>query len=69
VCHKNVLAASSPYFYAMLTGDMSEAKADTITLQELDPKALAMLIDYMYTSEIRVNEENVQVSQHTEFNY
>jgi kelch-like protein 2/3 len=37
------------------------AKADRITLQEIDPKALVLLIDFIYTSEIHVTEENVQV--------
>lgn len=31
--HKAVLAACSPYFYAMFTTDLSEAKADRIVLQ------------------------------------
>ncbi|XP_064626753.1 kelch-like protein 2 [Lineus longissimus] len=59
--HKAVLAACSPYFYAMFTADLSEAKADRIVLQEVDPKALALLIDFVYTSEVQVTEENVQI--------
>lgn len=31
--HKAVLAACSPYFYAMFTSDLSEAKADRIVIQ------------------------------------
>ncbi|KAK7112668.1 kelch-like protein 2 [Littorina saxatilis] len=58
--HKNILASCSQYFYAMFTGDLAESKADCITLQEIDPKALALLIDFIYTSEIHVTEENVQ---------
>lgn len=60
--HKVVLSSCSQYFYAMFTGDLAEAKSDRITLQEIDPKALIQLIDFVYTSEIHVTEENVQVS-------
>lgn len=60
--HKVVLSSCTQYFYAMFTGELSEAKADRITLQEIDPPALQQLIDFMYTSQIQVTEENVQVS-------
>ena len=59
--HKNILSSCSQYFYAMFTGDLAESKSDCITLQEIDPKALSLLIDFIYTSEIHVTEENVQV--------
>jgi len=45
----------------MFTSGLAEAKSDRITLQEIDPTALVQLIDFMYTSEIHVTEENVQV--------
>ena len=60
-CHKAVLAACSPYFYAMFTGELAEARADRIVLQEVDGKALSFLIDFTYTAEVHVTEENVQV--------
>ncbi|XP_055874716.1 kelch-like protein 2 [Biomphalaria glabrata] len=59
-CHKSVLAACSQYFYAMFTNEMSESKMKIITLQEIDPVALSLLIDFVYTSEIHVTEDNVQ---------
>jgi hypothetical protein len=40
----------------MFTQDLAEAKADRITLQEIDPKALVLLIDFIYTSELHVTE-------------
>ncbi|KAH7977365.1 hypothetical protein HPB49_001091 [Dermacentor silvarum] len=57
--HKTVLASCSPYFYAMFTG-FTESRANKITLQGLDGTALALLIDYVYSAEIQVTEENVQ---------
>ncbi|BFZ03645.1 hypothetical protein BsWGS_06685 [Bradybaena similaris] len=59
-CHKSVLAACSQYFYAMFTNEMSESKAARITLKEIDPSALSLLIEFVYTSEIHVTEDNVQ---------
>lgn len=58
--HKMVLAACSPYFYAMFTS-FEESKQDRITLQGVDSYALQLLVDYVYTSEVHVTEENVQV--------
>uniref|UniRef100_T1J370 Kelch-like protein diablo n=1 Tax=Strigamia maritima TaxID=126957 RepID=T1J370_STRMM len=58
--HKNVLAACSPYFYAMFTS-FEESRADKITLQGVDSQALLLLVDSMYAMEIGVTEDNVQV--------
>jgi len=57
--HKMVLAACSPYFYAMFTG-FTERESSRVTLQGLDPEALQTLVDYVYTSLVEVTEENVQ---------
>ncbi|XP_033871793.1 kelch-like protein 2 [Acipenser ruthenus] len=59
--HRVVLAACSPYFHAMFTGEMSESRAKRVRIKEMDGWTLGMLIDYVYTAEIRVTEENVQV--------
>ncbi|KAF2897552.1 hypothetical protein ILUMI_08620 [Ignelater luminosus] len=58
--HKMVLAACSPYFYAMFTS-FEESKQDRITLQGVDHQALSLLVEYVYTSEVQVTEDNVQV--------
>lgn len=55
-----VLAACSPYFYAMFNS-FEESKQDRITLQGVDYQALLLLVEYVYTSEVQVTEENVQV--------
>lgn len=60
--HKAVLSACSPYFHAMFTCELAESSSDRITLQEVDGYALAQLIDFVYTSEVLVTEDNVQVS-------
>ena len=58
--HRSVLAAASPYFNAMFTSDVLEARRDRIVIQSLEGGILASLLDFMYTGQIRVNNDNVQ---------
>ncbi|GAB1298256.1 Kelch-like protein 3 [Apodemus speciosus] len=44
-----------------LQSDMSESKAKKIEIKDMDGQTLSKLIDYIYTAEIEVTEENVQV--------
>lgn len=44
-----------------IPGDMSESKAKKIEIKDVDGQTLRKLIDYIYTAEIEVTEENVQV--------
>ncbi|XP_052010424.1 kelch-like protein 3 [Xyrauchen texanus] len=59
--HRVVLASCSPYFCAMFTGDMSESKAHLIEIRDVDGETLVKLVNYIYTAEIEVSEDNVQV--------
>ena len=61
LAHKAVLAACSHYFYSMFTGELTESRLDRVTLCQIDGTTLSLLVDFMYTSEIRVVEDNVQV--------
>lgn len=58
--HKVVLASASPYFYAMFTS-FEESNKDHVIIRELDSTALKLLVDFIYTAQIMVTEENVQV--------
>ena len=58
--HKAVLASCSPYFYAMFTS-FEESHQNRIVLQNIDPIALGLLLDFLYTSKIQVTEGNSQV--------
>ena len=47
--HRMVLSAASDYFAAMFTSDVREATEKEVTLKQIDPEALAALVDYAYT--------------------
>jgi len=58
--HKNVLIAASPYFRAIFN-NFDESNKDLISIRELDSTILQLLVNYIYTGEIMVTKENVQV--------
>jgi len=60
--HKVVLAANSEYFNIMFNSQFKESKELEIKIQELEPFVLNLLIDFIYSSELVVNEQNVQVN-------
>lgn len=60
-CHRLILAACSPYFrelYFSEEGDESEEKE--ITLENLDVNIMENIVNYMYSAEIDINDNNVQ---------
>ncbi|KAM4689631.1 kelch-like protein 40 [Discoglossus pictus] len=59
-CHRLVLAACSPYFRAIFLSDIEESKKREIDLDEVDPDVMEKILNYIYTSEIDINEKNVQ---------
>jgi len=58
--HRVILAACSPYFRAMFTGELTESRQSEITIRDMDETALETLIEFCYTSYIVVEESNVQ---------
>jgi hypothetical protein len=42
---------------------MSESKAQRVEIRDVDGQTLRRLVDYIYTAEIEVTEDNVQVSR------
>lgn len=51
--------------FLCIVGEMSESRAKRVQIKEVDGWTLRMLIDYVYTAEIQVTEENVQVRVNT----
>lgn len=58
--HRVVLAANSVYFYSMFTTDMCESVQERIPLKAIDYEAVELLVDFCYTSSIKITEKNVQ---------
>ena len=58
--HRVVLAGSSPYFQAMFTGDLEESRMPVVTIRDIPPRIMELLIDYCYTSTVEITEDNVQ---------
>lgn len=59
-CHRNVLAASSPYFKTMFTTNLYESQQSQIVLHEVEPPSVELIIQYAYTGKIEITESNVQ---------
>ncbi|XP_066274185.1 kelch-like protein 24a [Branchiostoma lanceolatum] len=57
-CHRNVLAACSEYFHAMFCNGHRESKEHKVAIHEVSPDALQLLVDYAYTSEVTITEDN-----------
>lgn len=58
-CHKSVLAASSPYFLAMFSTSLAEGSLSSITLKDMEPATLELVLDYIYTGQVRLTEDSV----------
>ena len=58
--HRNILAACSPYFRALFTNGMNETKETNVQLPDVDPQLFSLLLDYAYTREVKITEENVE---------
>ncbi|XP_055375391.1 uncharacterized protein LOC129608092 [Condylostylus longicornis] len=58
--HKNVLSASSPYFAIMFNGAFDDSGKKIITLKDIDYESLKLVVEYLYTGNIRITTDNVQ---------
>ncbi|XP_069776361.1 kelch-like protein 38 [Narcine bancroftii] len=58
-CHRNVLASSSRYFWAMFCHDFRERSLARVHLLGLDGDILKLLVDYVYTGEMTISAANV----------
>ena len=59
-CHKIVLASFSPYFQAMFSVDLKESQQDKITIKGVEADMIRVLVDYAYTSNVKITKSNVQ---------
>ncbi|XP_034025731.1 kelch-like protein 22 isoform X2 [Thalassophryne amazonica] len=58
--HRILLAASCEYFRGMFAGGLREVQQNEIPIYGVTRNAMKKLLDYIYTSEIELDVENVQ---------
>ena len=57
--HRIVLAANSPYFHSMFVGEFAEPEGEPIVIEEVDEDSLIALVEFAYTSKIKLTHSNV----------
>ncbi|XP_022171365.1 kelch-like protein 3 isoform X1 [Myzus persicae] len=58
--HKAILASHSKYFDSMFTGNFKDSTLLEIKNKEITPNSFEQLIDFLYTSQLTINDSNVQ---------
>lgn len=59
-CHRCVLASLSDYFRAMFSSELAESRQTEIRLNGIDAATMRSIIDFVYTSRLNINPNNVQ---------
>lgn len=59
-CHRLVLCACSSYFRAFFLSEVEESKKREIVMDDVEPGVMGLILKYLYTSNININEQNVQ---------
>ena len=57
--HRLILSCYSSYFKTMFETEMKEKYADIVTIDGVDATALESLLNFIYTEEICINQQNV----------
>lgn len=59
--HRLILAACSPYFRELFfSEDGKEVDRKELVLEDLDPSIMEVIVNYLYSAEIDINDNNVQ---------
>lgn len=59
-CHRNVLAAISPYFRSMFTSGLTESTQKEVRIVGVEAESMDLVLNYAYTSKVVLTEANVQ---------
>ena len=58
--HRAVLSASCAFFEGLFSSEMKEKKQDRIKLEELEESVMEDLLNYLYTGEVNLTEDNAR---------
>lgn len=58
--HRHIVSALNPFFAAMFQTPMKEMESREVTLTGIDGDSLKGLVDFCYTGDIEIKEENVE---------
>ena len=59
-CHKVILASMSSYFKGMFASGMMESDTDIISLEGIDSHIFSLLLQYIYSGNIKITVSNAQ---------
>ncbi|XP_055329939.1 kelch-like protein 12 [Paramacrobiotus metropolitanus] len=59
-CHRNVLSVHSAYFGAVFTQDWKDSSQPVYQLQNIDSYTMNELVQYAYTLDVELNDDNVE---------
>lgn len=61
-CHRLIMAACSPYFRELFFSEDGKEKdsGKEVVLDDVDPNIVDMIIQYLYSAEIDLTDDNVQ---------
>lgn len=60
-CHRLIMAACSPYFRELFfSADGKELNQKEIVLENLDPSIMEVIVNYLYSADIDINDSSVQ---------
>lgn len=58
--HKNILAASNPFWVSMFESGFKEQSQHTITLKNISSEIFSILLTYIYTGDIQIKAATVR---------
>lgn len=58
--HRNILSASSDYFFAMFNGNMRESNEEVISISGVQAESMKAILDFIYTGVIILDKNNVE---------
>ncbi|CAL4991292.1 unnamed protein product [Urochloa decumbens] len=67
LAHKNVLAARSRVFFAMLFGPLKKEATDLVEIHDMEPEVFKAMLDFIYTDSVPagvVTGEEIAMAQH-----